>query len=154
MNVAVFGGRMTRDAELRTTSTGTSVAGFSLANNSSYKNKDGEWVNNVTYLDFDVWNGSAENLCKVCKKGDYLNVQAEAKTNSWTDKDGMKRSKLTFTVLGWNKLNIAKATGKSEEPDAVAEVVEEVAAPAKEKPKRPKAAKIEDDDSDLSSIPF
>ena len=44
-------GRLTRDAEVRTLNNDKQVVNFSVASNESYKNKQGERVEQTTYFD-------------------------------------------------------------------------------------------------------
>ncbi len=44
-------GRLTRDAEVRTTSKEKQVVNFSVATNDSYRNKQGERIEQTTYFD-------------------------------------------------------------------------------------------------------
>ncbi|MEG1026407.1 MAG: single-stranded DNA-binding protein, partial [Flavobacterium sp.] len=48
-------GRLTRDAEVRTTSQDKQVVNFSVATNESYKNKQGEHIEQTTYFDCSYW---------------------------------------------------------------------------------------------------
>ena len=93
LNKIFLMGRLTRDPELRRTQTGTPVASFSLAVDRDFKDKaTGEkttdWVN-VT-----AWRSTAEFVSKYFSKGRMAVVDGKLQTNTWTDKDGNKRSSL------------------------------------------------------------
>ena len=61
-------GRLTRDADLKYTSTGTAIAGISLASNRSVKKQD-NWETEVSYFDASIYGKSAENLKPYLTKG-------------------------------------------------------------------------------------
>lgn len=48
-------GRLTRDTEVRTTSQDKQVVSFSVATNESYRNKQGERIEQTTYFDCAYW---------------------------------------------------------------------------------------------------
>ena len=48
-------GRLTRDAEVRRTSQEKQVVNFSVATNDSYRNKQGERIEQTTYFDCSYW---------------------------------------------------------------------------------------------------
>ena len=60
-------GRLTRDAEVRTTSQDKQVVNFSVATNDSYRNKQGERIEQTTYFDCSYW--KTPNVAKRLKKG-------------------------------------------------------------------------------------
>lgn len=120
-NICVQTGRLTRDPELAYTSSGKAYTRASIANNESWK-VDGEWHNEVTYLDLILWNGSGEAFAKVCRKGDLVSVVSKLKINNYTDKNGENRRNAQLKVTEWNKLSSTSNGGetrKAEELDSV-----------------------------------
>lgn len=93
INRCVFSGNLTRDAELRTTMTGSSVLNFSIALNEYRKNAD----DYVSYLDFVVFGDRAEKLQRHLVKGKKVVVEARARQNRW-ESNGQNRSKIEFIV--------------------------------------------------------
>lgn len=83
MNIVILGGRLTRDPELRTTTTGKALARGSIAIN--------RYDGSADFIDIELWNKNAENIAKICKKGDFILVRGEWKKDSFTDKNGIKR---------------------------------------------------------------
>ena len=53
-NRVVLLGGLTRDPDLRYTPSGTAVADFGLAVNESFKNKEGESIEQVCYVDINA----------------------------------------------------------------------------------------------------
>ena len=82
-------GRLTRDPELRTTNSGTSVASFSLAVNRNYKGADGE--KETDFIDCVAWRSTAEFAAKYFAKGRMAVVEGRLQIRPWTDKEGNNR---------------------------------------------------------------
>jgi single-strand DNA-binding protein len=88
MNNVCLVGRLTRDPELRTTSSGLSTCRFSIA-------VDGRpGANGEAHTDFInivVWRNQAENVAKYCKKGSMVGVVGRIQTGSYQAQDGQTR---------------------------------------------------------------
>ena len=94
-------GHVTRDPEVTFTPSGKTVANFSLAMNYSYTTEGGDKREEVTFVDCQAWQKTAELLGQYVKKGDPLLVDGRLKQESWEDKNtGAKRSKLLVVVNG------------------------------------------------------
>ena len=91
MNNVVMNGRLGKKPEVRTLTSGSTVANFSIANNEVVKNKAGEKVEAVDWFDVEVWGRNAEIAEKYLKKGSQISLAGRLKTSSWEDKDGNKR---------------------------------------------------------------
>jgi single-strand DNA-binding protein len=85
-------GRLTKDPEIRQTTNGTPVTNFSIAINRRYKNANGEWKDETTFVGIVAWQKLAE-LCKqYLTKGRAVLVEGKLQTHSWETEDGQKRS--------------------------------------------------------------
>lgn len=91
LNKVMLIGNLGRDPELRTTSSGTHMATFSLATNRKYKGKDGELQEETQWHNIVVWGNSAELLTTYLKKGSRLFVEGRLTHRSWEDQNGQKR---------------------------------------------------------------
>lgn len=92
-NKTILMGHLTRDPELR--SAGASeVAGFGLAVNRRYKNRDGEQQEEVTFVDIECWGRTAELVAQYLQKGSAAHIEGRLKLDQWEDQDGSRRSKL------------------------------------------------------------
>ena len=89
MNRVELVGRLTRDPELRTVSSGNSVATFTVAVNRPFTPQNGE--RDADFINCRVWNKQAENLAKFCHKGDQIGVEGSIRTSSYDAQDGSKR---------------------------------------------------------------
>lgn len=85
-NVVVLIGRLTKDVELRNTSTGKSVASFSIANNRKYNDNE-----EVSYFNCIAWGKLGETIAKYCSKGNRILVNGRLQQRTWEDKNGNKR---------------------------------------------------------------
>lgn len=95
MNLAILLGYITKDIETKTTSSGKEVASFSLA-----VRRDNE---NTDFIPCTAFGKTAELLSKYCSKGSKISVEGSLRQNTYTDKDGNKRT--TYNVLV-NKINL------------------------------------------------
>ncbi len=86
-------GNLTRDPELRYTSSGAAVASFGLAVNRKYKAGD-EWKDEVCYVDITVWAKQAENCAEYLHKGSPVFLEGRLNFQSWETDTGQKRNKL------------------------------------------------------------
>lgn len=91
LNKAFLMGRLTRDPELRHTTTGTPVANFSIAVDRDFKDRTtGE--RSTDFLDVVVWRQTAEFVAQNFTKGRMIVVEGRIQTRSWTANDGTKRT--------------------------------------------------------------
>ncbi|PKP04136.1 MAG: single-stranded DNA-binding protein [Bacteroidetes bacterium HGW-Bacteroidetes-6] len=96
MNKVELIGRMGQDPEIKTTRNGGKFAMFSLAINEGYVNGIGEYVKNTSWHRIVLWGNEFEKYEGLLKKGAQLYVTGKLNNNSYTDKDGNKR---TFTQI-------------------------------------------------------
>src|SRR5271169_5615919 len=93
---------MTERIELRYTPNGKAVLSASLANNEYYTDAQGQEQKITTFLNLEVWNKSAENFCKLVKKGQELCVEGKLRMDEWTDKQSnTRRTRLYLLVENW-----------------------------------------------------
>ncbi len=87
-------GRLTRDAEVRTTSQDKQVVNFSVATNDSYKNKQGERIEQTTYFDCAYW--LSAKVATLLTKGTLVELTGRVSTRAWVGKDGEPKAGLNF----------------------------------------------------------
>lgn len=85
MNSVHLTGRITKELELRHTTSGKAVCEFSLA---VYRDKD-----NTDFINAIVWNNQAENLCKYQGKGSLIGLIGTLRVDTYKDKEGNTRYK-------------------------------------------------------------
>jgi len=86
-------GNVTVQPELKTTPQGQFVTSFSVATNRSYKNKDGEIIDQAEFHSVVAWGKLAEIATKLIKKGTKVFVEGRLAARQWEDKDAVKRQK-------------------------------------------------------------
>jgi single-strand DNA-binding protein len=91
VNRVVLTGNLTRDPELRSLPSGTSVCSLRVASNSQRKDESGQWVDKPNYFDVTVWGAQGENCAQYLSKGRPVAVDGRLDWREWEDKDGNKR---------------------------------------------------------------
>ncbi len=89
-------GNLTRDPEIKYTSSGKAVCSLSIANNRVYT-KNNEKITEVSYFDVDVWGAAAENCSKYLTKGNGIIVEGRLRQDRW-EKDGKTQSRVKITA--------------------------------------------------------
>lgn len=89
LNKVILMGRLTSDPELKTTTSGISVAQVTIACERSYAKKGEE--KKTDFINVVAWRNNAEFLCKYFKKGSLVLVEGTIQTRSYEAKDGTKR---------------------------------------------------------------
>lgn len=87
MNKIMFIGRISKDIELRTTTSGKDVANFSIAVNNPYK-KDEEGNTQADFFECIAWRAQALNLQKYQEKGNLIAVEGRLANQKWQDEKG------------------------------------------------------------------
>ena len=90
LNHITIMGRLTRDPELRRTSSGVAVASFTLAVDRDFSPKDGG-ERETDFIDCVAWRQTGEFVSKYFAKGRMAVVSGRLQVRGWTDKDGNKR---------------------------------------------------------------
>jgi single-strand DNA-binding protein len=73
-------GRLTKDAEVRTTLQEKQVVNFSIAINDSYRNKQGERIEQTSYFDCSYW--ISPNVAKILLKGALVELTGRVSTRA------------------------------------------------------------------------
>jgi len=89
INRVVLVGRLTRDPELRTTTTGKSVCDFSIAVNKRVKPTDGS--SDADFFRVNCWERTAEYVSNYLHKGRLVAVDGRLQTRKYTANDGTNR---------------------------------------------------------------
>lgn len=96
MNVCTFVGRLTSDVELKTTTSGVSVASFNVAVDRAYKQKGQE--RQTDFIPCVAWRSTAEFISKHFRKGQRIAVKGELQSRQYTANDGNQRKVLEVIV--------------------------------------------------------
>ena len=92
-NFVSIDGNLTRDAEIRYSSSGTAFASFSLAHNRKVKDRD-----EVFFFDVTAIGKYAELIAERLRKGTAVLVVGQLRQQRWEDERGGKRSKVEIVA--------------------------------------------------------
>lgn len=95
MNNVNIIGRLTKDVEVRKTSTNKSVSSFSIAVD-NLATKDGEKT--TSFFNCNAWNSVAETLSKYTRKGDRIAISGSLIQRNYDNKNGEKISVVEINV--------------------------------------------------------
>jgi len=117
-------GNAGQDAEVNFTSSGKSVANFSLAINEGYRDKAGKSGQRVEWVRCVAWNKLAEIAGKYVNKGRLVFVEGRLQTRQFENREGAEKTVCevvvtTLRVLGGGKNN-SSAHSDQDAPTEVA----------------------------------
>lgn len=92
VNKVILVGRLGRDPETRYTGSGQAVANFTLATDSTYKDRAGERQKRTEWHRIVAWGKLAEICQQYLKKGSQVYIEGRLQTREWEDKSGQKRT--------------------------------------------------------------
>ena len=104
INTVMLMGRLTQDAELRSTSNGKNVTEFSLAVDKGNDKAD--------FFNVVAWEKTAELVSQYTKKGSKVLIQGRLEQQTW-EKDGKKNSKVVVVAFDVTFLD-SKSEGSSQ----------------------------------------
>ena len=90
LNIVAVMGRLARDPEMRQTTTGKSVASFTIACDRGRKDANGQSV--CDWLNIVAWDKTAEFVCKYFQKGSMIAIDGRLQTRQYQDKNGQNRT--------------------------------------------------------------
>lgn len=146
-NRVVIIGNLTRDPDLKQLNNGQAVCRLGLASNRQIKNRQtGAPINEVCFIDVDVWGPQAESCRQYLQKGRPVLIEGRLKFDTWQDAEGQTRSKHSIVAervvfLGSNTqadndmpaVKMADDERFDELQDVAAAVAKKTAAPKKKK---------------------
>ena len=132
-------GNLTRDPELKTLPSGSSVSNFGIATNRVWKNQQGEKQEEVQFHNIVVFGKQADTVSQYLKKGSSVLVEGRLQTRNWDAQDGTKKSKTEIVAervqfgprkqaggfAGKEETGTGKGSAKQEEPLETIEYPEE-----------------------------
>lgn len=116
MNNVCLVGRLTRDPELRTTSSGIANCRFSIAVDGR-PGQNGE--PHTDFINIVVWRNQAENVSKYCTKGSMVGITGRIQTGSYQASDGSTRYTTDVVADNVRFLSSRNSSGSSEYADNV-----------------------------------
>lgn len=145
LNRVMLIGNLTRDPELRKTTSGQSVASFTIATNRVYTGSDGQKKEQADYHSLVAWGRLGEVCAQYLTKGKKVYVDGRLQTREWEGQDGQKRYRTEIVLENMIMLDRAGQGGAPRMSDAT-----ENSAPAMvDEPSQAPADEIK-----LEDIPF
>ncbi len=91
LNRATILGRLTRDPELRSTTSGKTVATLSVATNRVWSDQSGQKQEQSEFHNCVLWGKLADIAGQYLSKGRRVYVEGRIQTRDWTGTDGVKK---------------------------------------------------------------
>ncbi|MBF0715712.1 single-stranded DNA-binding protein [Gemelliphila palaticanis] len=110
LNQVTLIGRLVKKPELRESEGGLNYLKATIAVQSNYKNKDGDYE--VEFLEFTAFGKVAQNTAKYCDKGSLINLLGSLSNNVYKDKNGVTHYQMSLIA---NKINFLSKGNKQEE---------------------------------------
>ncbi len=90
VNKVILVGNVGKDPEVRYLENNVALARFPLATSESYKNKDGQKVEQTEWHNIVLWRGLAEIAEKYVRKGKMLYIEGKVRTRTYGDENNKK----------------------------------------------------------------
>lgn len=97
--------------EMRFVPSGDAVATVRVGTTDRWKDDKGEVRERTTWLAWECWGKSAENLAKLVGKGAQVFIEGVVRNESWEDKDGNKQYRDKHVVQSWRLLDRKQKEG-------------------------------------------
>ena len=97
-NKVILVGNLTRDIEVRYTSSGMAIAKVGIATNRKFKSATGEMKDETMFIDITFFGRTAEVANQYLRKGSKVLVEGRLILEQWVAQDGTKRSRHSVTV--------------------------------------------------------
>lgn len=144
INQVILMGRLTRDPEQRTTTSGKTIASFSIA-----VDRGGD-SDQADFFNITAWEKLGELVVQYLAKGRRVLVQGRLRQDSWDDKEtGKKQSRIEVTAT-----DVTFLDGPSDGAGSGSSAPRSSAASGSKKTDDVVIEDIDDKPIDLSEIPF
>ncbi len=101
-NKVILMGNLTRKPEMRFTQGGMAICKVGLAVNRRFKDAQGEWKEEATFVDVTLFGKRGEAFAKYHDKGKTAFIEGSLRLDTWEDKQsGEKKSKLYVVADDW-----------------------------------------------------
>lgn len=88
INRVILIGRLTKDPELKYTSSGAAVGSFNLAVNRQFTNANGD--READFINCVIWRKSAENFANFTHKGSLVGIDGRLQTRNYENQQGQR----------------------------------------------------------------
>jgi single-strand DNA-binding protein len=155
VNKVILVGRLTRDPDVRTTSSGQTVTTVGLATNDFWKDKNGQKQERTEFHNIVLWGRLGEIAGQYLSKGQEAYFEGRIQSRTYTGKDGVEKK--STEVVATNMQLGSRAQGSSyQRPASMAPSPS--SAPAQEAPATEQIPTInldeEQDEVKIEDVPF
>jgi len=98
INRVVLIGRLTKDPELRTLPSGSSVCSIRIACNASRSDGEGGYRDKPNYFDVSAFGGAAENVSRCTHKGSRVAIDGRLEWREWETSSQQKRQAVSVVA--------------------------------------------------------
>ena len=117
INRVILVGNLGKDPDVITFENGVKKASFSLATSESYKNRDGNRVDQTEWHNIILWRGLADIAERFLRKGNQIYLEGKLRTRTY-ELDGVK--KYITEIFGDNMTMLGSRRDSSEVPSEIA----------------------------------
>ncbi|MFR0576552.1 single-stranded DNA-binding protein [Limosilactobacillus reuteri] len=110
LNRAILTGRLTRDPELRYTTSGTAVVQATIAVDRQFKNQQGE--READFINLVIWRKAAENFANFTHKGSLVGIDGRIQTRTYENKQGQRVYVTEINVDNFSLLEPRQSDGQ------------------------------------------
>ena len=97
INRVMITGRLTRDPETKYLPSGMAITNLGVAVSRPFKDKNGEWKEEVAFIDVETFGKMAERVAETSRKGQPVYIEGRLKQDTW-ERDGQKQSKIRVSA--------------------------------------------------------
>lgn len=133
LNQVIIEGNVVRQPEKKTCKNGSFMCRVPIAVNRYYKDKNGEYVDDVSFFDISTFGSLSETCEKWCLKGRGIRVVGRLKQNVSSDEEGKKHSRIDIIAEHVEFKPVMKKNGDHETETAAADEAPKTSASKKEK---------------------
>lgn len=149
LNKAMIIGNLTRDPEMRTTTSGQNVVTFSVATNRIWTNPSGQRQEAVEYHNVVAWGKLAEICRQFLGKGRKVYIEGRLQTREWVGQDGAKRNRTEIVTENMIMLDRAQASPMQPKNDS-----QQTPSQSSESDNLPSIEENSDEEINVETIPF
>jgi single-strand DNA-binding protein len=104
-------GRLTRDPEVRTTTTGKNVCSFSVATGFTWTDQSGEKKEQTEFHNVVAWGKLGDIIAQYMKKGRQIYIEGRLQTRSWEGTD--KKKNYRTEIIAENMIMLGGKPGEA-----------------------------------------
>ena len=113
MNKIILVGRLSKNPELKSTQSGSSLVTFTVAVQRNYKNKEGNY--DADFINCRAWNRTGEMINQYFSKGKPIGIDGSLRHDSWKDDSGEWHNLTYVNVDNFEFINGSSSDKEEEE---------------------------------------